>query len=882
MSIEIDFSPDSKAKTTEYLASLSSDKHLDGLKELVFKSRRTLYIQHFTLLDLLDLYEVRWMFDALKSEDTTSKDKEQSNPKQYLSDIYAWLVRSHFAPERRMTSLVKFKYTPLQSLDIDTRELVVNDGYLALNAAMGTGKTQRVAVPFCNDARNAGLIPLVVCHRIALCAELSSRTNTVSYENFKGAGALASGARIQADKQGLTICLNSLVSPEIQDFLRKHQGKYTLFIDEYQQTVSALAGRHVSKTEETKTALLDIMQHARALVVADADLNDYTLNIANHVRKQDAPVFYAHKDVSDKVINIEFSHGNDTYPMDAVMGALLQAIRNGEQVVIYTNRQRVAMGVKKVLNDELPDIKTLLICGESKGDELEARIFEADAESESQKYNAIIISPKITSGVSVDNPNFKTAFCFYDGSSIPHFEVTQQMMRFRNVKTFNVVVETKVKSGEYVDFTEADYKNFGEANEYKVNEFNPSDHSSRLIAEVERNQAISLSNFASFLVYRLKRLGYRLNLTGAIPEGTLAYPLAEVNKEIAELEALKVLNAEPLTRQDYHELKKEGRVITNKQAYQIAKYEVKALFNIPENKPLTSSMLDLYNGGRGVGVYRRFCAVMGFIDVEDAEDIEINKNISPRRRKYYRQCADFMQGLFNILYGNMITMQDIILGVLPPLRNADLVDAAKYIEDHALSGVLCHALSNKRIKRAYHRESRNHEYLHQAEPIPDKGRMEAVKVTLERCGFFLESVGRVQTRLANGKRGDEHLYQFKAEPMMLMYTLGLYQEEKTRLIKELRAKKLEALRQEGRPVGKQLDELTTDELQPFVDVRDCVRAEHDNAPERGWLYSCERCYTPTNGYTCSTCGGRQVGRYIDLNRVNDDDLLSAIYYALSE
>ncbi|ENP0827779.1 hypothetical protein ACCI36_005035 [Vibrio parahaemolyticus] len=821
------------------------------------------------------------MFDALEPMDATSKDKEQSNPKQYLSDIYSWLVRSHFAPERSMTSLVKFKYTPLQALDIDTHELIVNNGYLALNAAMGTGKTQRVAVPFCDNARKAGLIPLVVCHRIALCAELASRTSTVSYENFKGAGAHAADARLQAEKKGMTICLNSLVSPEIQDFLRKHQGKYTLFIDEYQQTVSALAGRHVTKTEETKTALLDIMQHARALVVADADLNDYTLKIANHVRKQDAPVFYAHKDVSDKVINIEFSHGNDTYPMDAVAGALIQAIKRGEQVVIYTNRQRVAMGIKKVLQDETPEAKTLLVCGESKGDELEARLFEADAENESKKYNAIIISPKITSGVSVDNPNFKTAFCFYDGSSIPHYEVTQQMMRFRNVKTFNVVVETKIKSGEYVDFTEADYKHFGEANEYKTNEFNPSDHSSRLIAEVERNQATSLSNFASFLVYRLKRLGYRLNLTGAIPEGILAYPLAEVNKEIAELEALKVLNAETLTRQDYHELKKEGRVITNKQAYQISKYEIKALFNIPEDKPLNSSVLELYNGGRGVAVYRRFCAVMGFMDVDDAEDIEINKNISPRRRKYYRQCADFMKGLFNILYGNMITMQDVILGTLPPLRNSELVEAAKYIEDYALSGVLCHALAKKRVKRAYHRESRNHEYLHQAEPIHDKGRMEAVKVTLERCGFFLESVGRSQTRNAHGKRENEHLYQFKAGIMILMYELGLYQEEKTRLIKELRAKKLEALKQNGKPVGKQLDELTTDELQPFVDVRDCVRAEHDNAPERGWLYSCERCYTPTNGYTCSTCGGRQVGKYIDLNRVSEDALLNAVFSALT-
>lgn len=860
-------------KHFDVVVSLNDETLLyDKFMKLVNSSRKTLFVQHETVQDLLRLIDLEHHFDCLSSACKNELLKRYSAIKWHLEQL-----------QKSMTSLIGHKAQTLESLEkIDIDAIIKNKGFVSLNARMGTGKTRYVCVPLCDKSRAQDLIPIVICHRVSLCDELSAITNTVSYRELTAKGAELTDARQRANKQGLTICLNSLNASPIQAYLKEHKDKLVVFIDEYQQTLSAIAGSHVKGELKTPilNALKSVIKNAQSLVVADADMNDYVLNIAKHIRgKQQPDIYFAERDISHKVINISLAHGKDTEPFDAATVQMQQHLDRGEKFVVYANRQRICVAVKKMITDNYPEKKTLLICGEGLGDTEQYKTFKRNAEEESQNYDVVIISPSITSGVSVINPEFKTAFCLYDGSSIAHFEAIQQMMRFRNVDNFHMVIGTQKKAGEHIRLSPKDYEQALAKSNYTVEEFNPHDGINRLDEHTKDNTHKSRAHFAQFMILRLKELGYTVHLDNAVPKpDILMYPLMEVTAEVGEQQLQNTLKAKDVSNAEYYVLKQREDELSSDDTYILKKHEIKAVLNIPQGTELTKEHLDFYAGGRGIPSLRRFCALFNFLDVHYAEDNEIEKNIPPVKRNFYLQGRDLISKLLEVIYGQKMTLSDLISMSCPAISNSQLEKAVQFIEENALTGVVTRVYPNHRLTTKYDKAKKG-EPIHIPTPIDDKGRLKAIKAILEKVGIKIKSVGRAQARRQDGTRDDEHMYQPCFKAMMFMYELGLFQETKTKEIQEAIAKKTEALKASNQTEEKTFDELSPEERKAIEDIANGIRAEFEDGANR-YRYSCPKCYTPTTAYVCPTCGYHEMeNRVVDLRTKPKDELERAIFEA---
>ncbi len=868
---KLDFSVESRAQARASFSAKSSISLFDQFKNLITKSRATILIQHNTLNELLRLVGLSSLFDELPE-----------TPRVELVDYYEWTKNSFRAVERRMTSLINNPFKTLESLKIDTDNAILNRELIALNARMGTGKTQLVCVPFCENARKNGLIPVVLCHRISLCGELSTRTNTVNYQKLTDKNSHLTNDRKDALKNGFTVCLNSICNPKIQSIIEDLDGKYVLFIDEYQQSISAIAGKHVkaSQQEPILVAIMELMKNAKSLIVADADLNDYTLNLAKYVRQQHRPaVYFANNDLSNKTVSISLAHGKDTSPLDAMMAQIVQALQEGEKIVVYSNRQRVCSAVKSLLTKFCPEKETILICGDGLGDTVKYEKFKQHAENESHNYDCVIISPSITSGVSVSNPDFKTAFCFFNGSSIAHFEAIQQMHRFRSVDKFNICLSTMQQINELIILKPKDYAEALTGSNYTSYELDTGSNINKLIANTEETAIKSRQFFAQFFYSRLVDLGYKIHLDDCAEMSAL--DLAGEVELIGEQEKQATLEAKNLTNTEYRNLK-ELATPTDEQCFQIKKHEIKLVLNIPTNMDLSEEYFDLYAGGRGLSAVRRFCAVFGSINNELSEFSEIDKNIPTSRRRFFKQSADLFNRLMESVYGKKITLDDFINGELPPVVNSDLSHFCRLVEDHALLGVAIKCFSSKQLKAKW--KGKNKEPIYSARTITEKGQIRTFQDILMRFGLEYKTSNRKRTTdPITGEKTRIREFQPDIDKLNLMAELSKYQKLKTDEIAETLAKKNKALEDAKKMFyTPTIADLSEHESETLTAIVNGIRSQYESLNGLKFRYSCPKCYTPTNNYYCACCGEHELSRAIDIDQVSDSTLRAGVFSVLSK
>jgi hypothetical protein len=868
---KLDFSEKSRLQVRAYFYAESSKSLFDQFKTLINKSRATILIQHNTLNELVELIGVSSLLNSLPAIDFSE-----------LMGYYEWTKNSFKAVERRMTSLINNRFKTLESLKIDTDKAIINSELTALNARMGTGKTQHVCVPFCENARKRGLIPVVLCHRISLCGELSTRTNTVNYQKLTDKNSHLTNDRKEALKNGFTVCLNSICNPKIQSIIDDLDGKYVLFIDEYQQSISAIAGKHVkaAQQEPILVAIMELMKNAKSLIVADADLNDYTLNLAKYIRQQPDPaVYFANNDLSKKTVTISLAHGKDTTPLDAMMAQIVQALQEGKKIVVYSNRQRVCSAVKSLLTKFCPEKETILICGDGLGDTVKYEAFKQNAENESQNYDCVIISPSITSGVSVSNPDFKTAFCFFNGSSIAHFEAIQQMHRFRSVDKFNICLSTMQQINDLIILKPKDYAEALTDSSYSNYELDTGSNVNRLIAKTEETAMKSRQFFPQFFYSRLVDLGYKIHVDDCAEMSAL--DLSGEVELITEQEKQATLEAKILTNTDYRSIK-ELITPTDEQCFQVKKHEIKLVLNIPTDMDLSEEYFDLYAGGRGLPAVRRFCAVFGSINNELSEFSEIDKNIPTSRRRFFKQSADLFHRLIESVYGKKVTLDNFLNGELPAVINSNLYPFCRLVEDNALLGVAAKCFSSKQLKAKW--KGKNKEPIYSAKKIAERGQLQAFNDVLNRFGIEYKVSGRIRTiDQETGKQVNIREYQPSVEKLNLMTELSKYQQLKTDEIAETLAKKNKALEDAKKMFyTPTIADLSEQENETLTTIVNGIRSQYESLNGLKFRYSCPECYTPTNNYHCACCGAHELSRAVNIDQVSDSTLRDSVFSVLSK
>ena len=117
---------------------------------------------------------------------------------------------------------------------------------------------------------------------------------------------------------------------------------------------------------------------------------------------------------------------------------LLPAIAQGNKVAITTDNRLYAGKLESIIRKQFPDIELLLVHGKNKN-EANQRDFLKHCDREAERYQVVIYTPAIQSGVSITTP-FDQVFGFSHNIVLPT-EFVQMLRRFRTVREFTVVAD---------------------------------------------------------------------------------------------------------------------------------------------------------------------------------------------------------------------------------------------------------------------------------------------------------------------------------------------------------------------------------------------------------------------------------------------------------
>lgn len=291
------------------------------------------------------------------------------------------------------------------------------NGIIALRAPLGSGKTQIVGAGFVNTVRNIGRVACIT-HLRSLVAEMARRLNCAHYETASAVQLLSENA--------LAITSASLANSKFDEFFGTC---YYLFIDEFSQVRRFLASESCgTNAEASYAALRRHIAAAKCVIVTDADLSDEDIRFLEEIRPAEKfRVIDAKPQTPARTIDYIIGEDSAEY----IIGAAEQEILRGGNVWIGCESADRAAAFGEYLKQR--GFKVLSITSDEKsGEEQEA--FLSNPDKVSRQYQAVVHSPVISSGVSIehkDSRHFTAAFWIGGGRAILPSDAGQALRRVR-------------------------------------------------------------------------------------------------------------------------------------------------------------------------------------------------------------------------------------------------------------------------------------------------------------------------------------------------------------------------------------------------------------------------------------------------------------------
>ncbi|MBD2341642.1 DUF3854 domain-containing protein [Calothrix sp. FACHB-156] len=348
-------------------------------------------------------------------------------------------------------------------------------GLVALCSDMGTGKTEimrqwRSEHPQERFLNNG--------HRVNLLKNLGQRLNTEMYSDLGYVGL--------AKSQALSITIDSLHK------LNTDSLKYgCIFIDEACQYLTHLL--HSKTCKEHRAEILEVLEYivynTPLVVIADAHLDDVTVDFFRAMRPPGEEPFIIKNDWKNGGRTIYWYEGNDT---SALVAQISASLMSGQKIIVVSDSKRfikkleyslVNRGVQyqvlseesagreaspgngeergtKVNNDSplssptsyTPQSKPLRIWSihsDNSGSE-ENVAFIKDITNAVKSFDALFTSPSLGTGVDIAEYHFDAVFGAFHGVSQTATECAQQLYRYRPIVPIHVWVAPRPPFG-YLD-----------------------------------------------------------------------------------------------------------------------------------------------------------------------------------------------------------------------------------------------------------------------------------------------------------------------------------------------------------------------------------------------------------------------------------------------
>lgn len=294
----------------------------------------------------------------------------------------------------------------------------------------GTGKTYQL-VEYVKTCKGMDKSILLIGHRVLLLKEMADRLGLAFYKDVN----------FSEKQKHLAICINSLSKITMQSMMRKYD---IILIDESEQVFQNLTcvGGTIQPNERQAImqTFYNLMTKAESIVAMDADLSDLTIDAISYFIKKDTKLL-GHVNT--------FKVANKHMTMYENKMNLIEKMKNdieeGKSVYLATDSPNFIEWFGNQLTME--DIKYTKITGQN-SDTCDAKNFLewiGKAGGEDVKGLVLLASPSLGTGIDIQ-ARFDVVYGLFEGQTVTHYDMDQQVSRVRNADEFNVWINAKCRS----------------------------------------------------------------------------------------------------------------------------------------------------------------------------------------------------------------------------------------------------------------------------------------------------------------------------------------------------------------------------------------------------------------------------------------------------
>jgi putative DNA primase/helicase len=495
-------------------------------------------------------------------------------------------------------------------------------GVLLFRAEKGIGKTNLIGKPFVAAKQNLGLT-LATCHRMSLTADLCNRLGLAHYQDE---------TLIVNEILGLGTCIPSMAKDKFRDFVDNLD---YLFCDEIAQVLDFLASKQCSTKNATNAdvyyRLKQVVTSVKCIVGVDAELNDRVIEFIELCRPNEKFHVYDVNEKHQRKAPANFKAANThtiskkqvryivgDKALSRGYGDMLARVREEQNLWVAVESSDRAQALGQFFKEQIgDDLKILVINAKTKG-EKQQLAFLNNPDQESRKYQIIIHSPVISSGVSVehkDKPHFHHTYFIGGGFSVAPSHASQMLARVRYVNEYTLLLlsnnkkesvkdhrsiligreQASVLDGRYQDATEFD----------------------EFCAKVQQDEAASKADFINGLLWLLEEEGHCVKpFTTEIEDLEREIKAARDNAKDEYNQHL--ISAGNIDSSLAFELSKKSAK-TWEETCKYHKHQIMTALNLTE---LTPYDINVWDDGRVMAKSRRYAACYHQIAFNEKEDIK--------------------------------------------------------------------------------------------------------------------------------------------------------------------------------------------------------------------------------------------------------------------
>ncbi|MEB1348039.1 hypothetical protein JH308_06900 [Xanthomonas campestris pv. campestris] len=474
-------------------------------------------------------------------------------------------------------------------------------GVIVLRAPMGSGKTQKVGLPFSSWAVKQDGRFVALAHRQSLIAELSARLGCAHYQRIDGEDAVHVDA--------LAACLPSIVKADHAQVYREARW---VFIDEISQVVRSLAARVTvadrKQMSDVLAALRELVSRADCVIVADAGIDDRTIEFIESCRPGERFRVIDADIAPSQAQEAEFGFGPEA--LHHAYGDMLAELADGRRLWVACGEKSRAIECARLL--ETGGRRVLLVTSDNSGNREQAE-FLAAPDRMSRLYDAVVASPVISSGVSIEHrefgPWFNRVFMLASGATVTPADALQMARRVRYAPSLSVVVTASNRSE--IDSADAILSGLSEAASLEGRAPTPTDLDG-LVADIEARDARQRADFAGGLWWLLEAAGWAVRPMQAGDSAVSAESMKLLRADIDREQRDSLLAARDLTDFEARRLRERPAL---SEADQAALLRHRIVRDLGLTDQLCEDDLDDWDAGRGPRAWDRWtAATMGTAD----------------------------------------------------------------------------------------------------------------------------------------------------------------------------------------------------------------------------------------------------------------------------